>query len=56
MEKVPFQVLTAENGTGLYLERQHMIKCTADIQQRMEHMLPFFRVSFSCQVKLIVIY
>jgi hypothetical protein len=45
-----------ELASGLYLERQHVIKYTADIPQKMEYMLPFFRVSCSCQVELIVIY
>lgn len=41
MEKVglvQFLVLTGQNGTGFYLGKQHVIKCTADIRQRMEYM------------------
>ena len=58
MEKVglvQFLVLTGENGTGLYLGKQHVIKCTVDILQRMEYILHFYRASCSCQVDQMVI-
>ena len=58
MEKVglvQFLVLTGQNGTGFYLGKQHVIKCTADIWQRMEYILHFYNISRSCQVDLMVI-
>ena len=58
MEKVglvQFLVLTGQNGTGFYLGKQHVMKCTADIRQRMEYILHFYNLSCSCQVDLMVI-